>query len=147
MMGIKYVLPEASRRVKLLFDENGDPAYPSVTSPECFNQRALGVLPPRDVIPIVFVPGIMGTNLNVGNKPAWAPPNTTIEGLCAVGKSIRLSPAQRQRLFDPDNTVVSKTGPCQVPDRVYKTGVPSDQAAARDAMSGQAPVPALPGNA
>jgi hypothetical protein len=36
MMGIKYVLPEASRRVKLLLDEKGDPAYPSATSPECF---------------------------------------------------------------------------------------------------------------
>jgi hypothetical protein len=35
-MTIKYVMPEASRRVKRLFDENGDPAYPSATSPECF---------------------------------------------------------------------------------------------------------------
>jgi hypothetical protein len=114
------VLPSATRRVKLTFDKNGDPAYPIVTSPECFKQNALGVLPPRDVIPVIFIPGVMGSNLKLKDgSPAWMPPNTILEEISALWDGIMLNPAERQALYDPGNTEVSYEGACKVPDSVY----------------------------
>ncbi|MDR1064083.1 MAG: alpha/beta hydrolase [Azoarcus sp.] len=114
-------LPSATRRVKLHFDKDGSPAYESVTSPECFKQNALAVLPPRDTIPVVFVPGIMGSNLKLkkDGKKSWNPPNTTGESIKALVGGIKLRPSERQVIFDPENTVVSYDGPCAVPDSVY----------------------------
>ena len=117
------VLPSATRRVKLLFDKDGDPIYSSVKSPECFTRKALGVLPPRDVIPIIFVPGIAGTNLRrkeKGKEEVWVPP-AAIEVKEAV-KAFRManrSPKERQRLFELSGVEVSPNGKCPVADTTY----------------------------
>ncbi|WDD96537.1 hypothetical protein Bsp3421_006751 [Burkholderia sp. FERM BP-3421] len=59
---------KARRRVPLQFDENGHPYFGSVASPESFRMRALCVMPPRHVIPVIFVPGIMGSNLKANER-------------------------------------------------------------------------------
>jgi len=106
--------PTATRRVKLRFDKDGSPAYESVTSPECFKQTAFGVVPPRDVIPVIFVPGIAGSLLKVlgGNTSVWDPLNDLTK---TMGRPLRL----RQKLFDPQKTEVMLNGKFSVPDKVY----------------------------
>src|SRR5471030_2290297 len=93
-------LPQATRRVPLSFDEKGEPGFDTVCSPKSFRARALGIVPPRHVIPVIFVPGIMGTNLRLKadprQTPAWRPPNGIMEGLSEVGKRKNLLPKDRQ---------------------------------------------------
>jgi len=114
----------ATRRVKLLFDEKGNPACNSTTSPESFKIPAGVKLPPHDVIPVIFVPGIMGSNVALrkqegSDEPGenvWQPPNGASEGLSAAWQGGKQKPAERQRLFDPEKTVVDHRGPCKVPE-------------------------------
>ncbi|MFA9439939.1 lipase family alpha/beta hydrolase [Uliginosibacterium sp. sgz301328] len=68
------------------------------------------------IVPVLFVPGIMGSNLNYvdtkGNtKTAWGPPNGFLDG---IGQSLTYrwfhSPADRAEALDPDNTSVKNDG-------------------------------------
>jgi len=111
------VLNSATRRIPLQFDKQGNPCFESVKSPDSFKQRALCVKPPHNVIPVIFVPGIMGTNLRLKDKKqvqAWAPPNGTLAGIGAAMKGANQSPAVRQMLFDPNGTEVNLDGPCKI---------------------------------
>jgi len=109
-------LPTATRRVRLRFDEKGDPAFASVKSPECFKQHARGVLPPPDVIPVIFVPGVMGSNIcqKDGSEKVWSPPNSAVSGVWAGITGGFWSAKKRHVVFDPDNTEVDPTGPCPI---------------------------------
>jgi pimeloyl-ACP methyl ester carboxylesterase len=88
------------------------------------------MLPPDSVIPVVVVPGIMGTNLRAktkppsekdqnqevgAGKPAWRPPNTMPGGLWDAFRWDRLKPKQRQLLLDPDTLEVDDDGPPHIP--------------------------------
>jgi hypothetical protein len=79
---------------------------------------------PRKVIPIIFLPGIMGTHLKLSKKRqdeisksdnvAWRPE--------AMGEAISMifrGPAKRQRMLDPDETDVDRYEPAneQTKDR------------------------------
>lgn len=76
--------------------------------------------PPDKVIPILFVPGIMGSNLKAtnavagtsiqANDPVWRPPNGTIAGIGAWKTWGGRDPAIRQQMLDPDNTEVDDRG-------------------------------------
>ncbi|KGM54612.1 hypothetical protein N800_06430 [Lysobacter daejeonensis GH1-9] len=80
---------------------------------------------PSAVIPIVFLPGIMGTNLQSAGKrksgaekgePVWRPPNMDGIGpaLGAIGQLFSYwfrGPATRQRRLDPGNVTVDSRGP------------------------------------
>jgi len=119
------VQTQAVRRVPLQFDENGDPIFNSVTSPECFKVHALGVMPPKHVIPVIFVPGIMGTNLRANanaerpGAPAWVPPNGALAGLREFGRRVRQAPAARQKQMSSDAVKVDDTGPVRLPRGVF----------------------------
>lgn len=82
-------------------------------------------LPPGKVIPIIFLPGVMGSNLRLskkrqdeltrGDNRAWRPDDLSSSLLRqgAVGTKVGLggwfrnaSPAQRQLVFDPNETEV-----------------------------------------
>ncbi|MCL1860396.1 MAG: alpha/beta hydrolase [Proteobacteria bacterium] len=116
----------ATRRVKLHFDGKGNPACYSTTSPESFNVHAALRLPPRDVIPVIFVPGVMGSNVALrkeegSDEPGeivWRPPNGAIGGIQSAWQGSNQKPAERQKLFDPDKTVVDDRGPCRVTNTV-----------------------------
>ncbi|WDD96534.1 alpha/beta hydrolase [Burkholderia sp. FERM BP-3421] len=116
---------KARRRVPLQFDENGHPYFGSVASPESFRMRALCVMPPRHVIPVIFVPGIMGSNLKANEMakrpgiPAWRPPNGIIDGLIEVGRRIRQSPKDRQIQMTPEEVEVDRSGDIHVPRNLY----------------------------
>lgn len=110
--------PQATRRLKLEFDKKCNPMFQSCTSPDSFKMQALCVKPPRTVIPVIFVPGIMGTNLRLAKAQAvdsWRPPNSTWEGLKAAKNGAAQQPAERQTLLSPTDTEVNPDGPCEVP--------------------------------
>ncbi|WP_269509187.1 esterase/lipase family protein [Burkholderia sp. IMCC1007] len=119
------VLKQARRRVPLQFDENGDPYFESVTSPESFPVRALCQLPPPHVIPVIFVPGIMGTLLcgteESGGKDnkAWYPPNGIGGSLIEVLRRLLQSAAERQKQMGPNVVQVDNSGPVKIPRGLY----------------------------
>lgn len=116
-------LPQATRRVPLSFDEKGEPGFDTVCSPKSFHARALGIVPPRHVIPVIFVPGIMGTNLKLKDDPrqapAWRPPNGIMEGLDEVGKRKTQLPKDRQLQMAAERTVVDDRGRIELPNTAY----------------------------
>ncbi|RJG00205.1 lipase family alpha/beta hydrolase [Noviherbaspirillum sedimenti] len=79
---------------------------------------------PTTVLPIIFVPGIMGSNLAlinaVGKKSAGAPVWVFNSGGGMAWDWTSLNPAERQRLLDPANTRVYAGG--DVPDSMDAIG-------------------------
>lgn len=116
---------QATRRVPLGFDDKGEPTFKTVCSPVGFSPRAHGVLPPRHVIPIIFVPGIMGTNLRMTREAdpkqlsAWTPPNGIFAGLDEVRRRRKQTPDQRQLQLAPARTEVDDRGQIALPDSLY----------------------------
>jgi pimeloyl-ACP methyl ester carboxylesterase len=99
-------MKDAFNIVPMHYDDDGMPIWKSMLSPTSNTQRALVLAPPNKVIPILFVPGIMGSNLKTINslkadkqEIAWRP------DFAAAGDIFR-DPAARQRLLDPTNTKV-----------------------------------------
>ena len=107
------------------FDRNGNPVFDSVLSPESFAPRALCILPKRHVIPVIFVPGIMGSNLRATAKydakqpPAWRPPNGTAAGLGEWFYRLRQDATARQKQLTPEHCEVDPTGPIELSDSTY----------------------------
>ncbi|MES3023305.1 MAG: hypothetical protein V4857_17210 [Pseudomonadota bacterium] len=83
-------------------------------------------IPPRRVLPIIFIPGIMGSNLKMSaarqaqlekdNNIAWRPEHKIV-----TFKSRKDSPAERQLRLDPRETEVDVYDPLQNP-----TGDPNE---------------------
>lgn len=112
---------------------NGGWEVKSLMSSADFTIRGLGLLPPNSVIPVIVVPGIMGTNLRarrqprLGRKrderndlagsgqPVWRPPNGKPQGLRDAYNWDRRSPKDRQLLFDSATLEVDEEGPIVLP--------------------------------
>lgn len=90
------------------------------------------VIPPRRVIPIIFLPGIMGSNLRVSdrrqkelkntNNAVWQP-----DKVAEVGSLLYTGPTRRQRLLDHEATEVDTYDPDTDP-----TGDPNETSDARN---------------
>lgn len=96
--------------------------------------RGLGLVPPDKIVPVIVVPGIMGSNLRAKlrprlgrvedernkmvepGQPAWRPPNGGMEGLNASRVWDKYTPQQRQRLLDPATLEVDPDGPIVIPE-------------------------------
>jgi hypothetical protein len=102
----------------------------TVLTPRAFKVRGLALMPSNSVIPVIVVPGIMGTNLRTKRqprsgeernqelapgKPAWRPPNTMPGGLWDALTWDTYTPTQRQRLLDPGTLEVDDDGPPHIP--------------------------------
>jgi hypothetical protein len=95
---------------KLAISSDGKKARGYATPKEDTNPQQM-MVPPRRVIPIIFLPGIMGSNLRmsssrqaklkVGNNAAWRPDKVTEIG--SLGYS---GAARRQLQLDPEETEV-----------------------------------------
>ncbi len=112
----------ATRLVGTGWDEHGNDTAQSVLTGTNLKVRALCLTTPDLVVPILFVPGIMGTRLKIKNQPkgmAWCPPESTLDGLAQVFKHLIKSAADRQKLLDPGNTEVDDNGPAY-PDESSK---------------------------
>lgn len=96
--------------------------FTSWTSPQSFAVRGACPIPSRLAIPIIFVPGIMGSNLkaNRDNRslkpgaPAWRPPNGVAEKLGSLKVWKSRNPAQRQTVLNPAGTEVDAGGPVKL---------------------------------
>jgi pimeloyl-ACP methyl ester carboxylesterase len=96
--------------------------------------RGLGLMPPNTVIPVIVVPGIMGTNLRAKMKPrlgrladernlvlkpgepAWRPPNGVTESAREASIWREFKPDYRQRRLDSNTLEVDGNGEIQLPD-------------------------------
>jgi len=101
----------------------------SVATPKSFTTRALVTVGSRKVIPVIFVPGIMGSNLKARGNPAppkdtgikpgepvWRAPNGHYDSLVAVGKWTGRDPAMRQKMLHAESCDVDPDGELDVPD-------------------------------
>jgi pimeloyl-ACP methyl ester carboxylesterase len=90
-------------------------------SPTSCTTRAAVLIPPSKVIPVIVVPGIMGSNLcafraerrneilNPG-EAAWRPPNGIKAGLNEANLWNGRDPSVRQRILDPETLEVDTSG-------------------------------------
>jgi hypothetical protein len=103
-------------------DTDGSLVAHTVATPKAFKVRALLEVPPDKVVPVVFIPGIMGTNLRLRadtkqhtndtkpGDPVWRPPNGSFDGMSEVWKWARREPSQRQLLLDAEAVEVDPSG-------------------------------------
>lgn len=99
---------ETTRPVATTIGEDGVPVAHTITSPVDNKVRAQCIASPNTVVPIVFVPGIMGSNLRdkATKKNIWGL-NSTIGMLFQWGFR---SSSTRQSKLNPDNAEVDPNG-------------------------------------
>jgi pimeloyl-ACP methyl ester carboxylesterase len=113
---------EATRLVGTGWDEHGNDTAQSVLTGTNLKVRALCLTAPDLVVPVLFVPGIMGTRLKIRNRDkgsAWFPPEGKWDAIVLLLKHLNKSAAERQKLLDPNNTEVDDNGPAH-PDESSK---------------------------
>lgn len=99
------------RYLPMQYDEKGNPSFACHLSPTEQTQRAHCVVRPADVVPVIFVPGFMGSNLKTkvgggninANTFCWCPDDT---GLMSDSVAA-LTASQRQKVFSPTTTLVA----------------------------------------
>lgn len=109
---------ELTRLILTRMNEDGSYGAQSVLTSTNMKVRAMCLIPSKLVIPVIFVPGIMGSRLKVKNSEktkAWFPPEGKIAGLGQVVGTMGRSAATRQRILDPNNTEVDNSGPAHAP--------------------------------
>ncbi|MGZ4819084.1 MAG: esterase/lipase family protein [Terriglobales bacterium] len=95
----------------------------TVLTPTALKTRGLFTLPSSKVVPVIVVPGIMGTNLRAAKKPgeqpnsilkpgdkAWRPPNGPGESIMAVYEWRNRNAGVRQKILDGKTLEVDDGG-------------------------------------
>lgn len=110
---------EKLRAVTMLYDDRGFPVGSSYLSPTENTTRAACIVPPEKVLPVIFVPGIMGSNLkfkkalgwfNKGEDVSWRPDDPKYTAWTFAN----LKPAERRLILDPENTELDERA--EIPD-------------------------------
>jgi pimeloyl-ACP methyl ester carboxylesterase len=105
--------------------DDGSVHYSSVTSAPDDSTAVCYMIPDR-VIPVVFVPGVMGTNLETKGpeepKPVWL-----LDSLSTVKPWMTKNPVDRKRILDPNKTQVHSggkipSGTAQTEDELRRRG-------------------------
>lgn len=126
-------MPEPTRRLANPdVADDGSLHGKSVTTPDSLKIRGALAVPPSRVIPVIVVPGVMGTNLRAKmgddeqrnaalrpGEPAWRPPNGSVSGLMESFRWSDRDPMQRQRILDPDTLEVDNTGEIDIPSDLF----------------------------
>lgn len=109
----------------------GGKATTGFATPKSDKRPQIMSVPPKRVVPIVFIPGIMGSNLRLSqarqtelgksDNMAWNPDDKSTSAAL-----INASPATRQKQLDPDQTEVDTYDPVRNP-----TGDPDETAEMR----------------
>lgn len=108
----------------------------SATTCEAITTRGAGTEPSRRVIPVIVVPGIMGSNLRAKLDPgkntsaalkpgeaAWRPPNGKINGVKEANTWKERAPKKRQRILDPTILEVDDGGEIDLPFFAFTEGL------------------------
>jgi pimeloyl-ACP methyl ester carboxylesterase len=109
-------------------DRDGSLVAHTVATPKSFKVRALVTVASRKVIPVIFVPGIMGSNLRVKRdapvdpkaegqpgEAVWRAPNGKQAGALEVMKWLNRNPRQRQLALNPKTLEVDDSGLIEPP--------------------------------
>lgn len=127
-------------------DRDGSLVAHTVATPRSFKVRALVTVAPRKVIPVIFVPGIMGSNLRVRRdavvsteskvKPGeavWRAPNGDSSGALEAAKWLNKDARQRQLILNPETVEVDDDGEISIPAASAETDdVPSQPPSLED---------------
>jgi pimeloyl-ACP methyl ester carboxylesterase len=117
------------RRLKdPIINEDGSLSVRTVLTPTSFKTRGLVYKGSNKVVPVIFIPGTMGTNLRVRRdvklppayplkpgEPAWRPPNNDAAALLYASDWKKQSPRVRQLILHPDHLEVDDTGDLDIP--------------------------------
>jgi pimeloyl-ACP methyl ester carboxylesterase len=100
----------------------------TVLTPTALKTRGMFTLPSPKVVPVIVVPGIMGSNLRAANdrarpangvlkrgEQAWRPPNGPSEGIMAVYTWKSRDPVTRQKVLDSETLEVDDSGEINLP--------------------------------
>jgi pimeloyl-ACP methyl ester carboxylesterase len=96
-------------------DKKGAPTFNWTTSSSSFTDTVRLIAGPFDVLPVVFIPGIMGSNLkstsgkNKGS-PVWRLDMTGVVPTQLLRQFATATPGQRQQLLNPSSTAVDDQG-------------------------------------
>lgn len=132
-------MPEPTRRLKdPIPQEDGSLLGHSFATPTSFTIRGALYTGSRKVIPVIFIPGTMGTNLRVRSDvalppdypldpgaPAWRPPNGDVGALNYASMWRWRTPRQRQLILHPAYVEVDDMGdldiaPCSLERSVMR---------------------------
>jgi hypothetical protein len=97
-------------------DAQGNQYTPVALTPTDDTREKIALAKPY-IIPVVFIPGLMGTNLRKkGDKrPAWRPPNTDARGIfdaiCQLFTYAAKNTVKRQADFKTEEAEIDPTGP------------------------------------
>lgn len=91
----------------------------SATSPLANKVGTQVLVPKLDTIPVIFIPGIMGSNIKHQELgKVWDMPNGLVGGAATVISRMQLKPAELQRQLDPTKTLVDDSGTIKVDARL-----------------------------
>lgn len=112
----------------------------TVLTPTALKTRGLFTLPPSKVVPVIVVPGIMGSNLRAATSPAkkansvlgpgdkaWRPPNGLVQGITEANMWKKRDPIARQRILDSRTLEVDNRGEIDLPKEAREYGVGEDE--------------------
>ena len=116
------------RRLKdPVINEDGSLHVRTVLTPTSLKTRGLVYKGSNKVVPVIFIPGTMGTNLRVRRdvplpsgyplrpgEPAWRPPNSDSAALLYAADWKKRSPKMRQLILHPDYVEVDDGGDLDV---------------------------------
>lgn len=100
-----------NNRVLLGYDKFGHPLYKVIATPKERDQWLKLYKMPDRIIPVVFLPGVMGSNLMDldEEQPVW-----TVNGILSLLPWIGRGPLIRKILLDPTKTIVDPRGSIDV---------------------------------
>lgn len=116
-------------------ERDGSLVAHTVATPTAFKVRARVTIGSRKVIPVIVVPGIMGSNLrarrDAGNgpdailkpgEPAWRPPSAGITGFLEARRWASRTPSERQRILDGKRLEVDPDGQLDFAPNTFDRG-------------------------
>lgn len=106
-----YVPNEKERSQLALPDKSGKPTFSWQTTQASLTDTVKLIMPPTQTLPIVFVPGIMGSNLCTTNgTPVWLLNSTLSQPIGLAWQWARKGPGGRQSILHPNRTKVFANG-------------------------------------
>lgn len=99
-----------SNSVLLGYDKFGHPLYKVIATPKDKEQWLKLYKMPDRVIPVVFLPGVMGSNLmSPDGKSIWK-----VDGIRSMKAWLVRGAEERKKLLDPSKTVVDPSGDIEI---------------------------------